>query len=79
MAERQQERFTVSPDVSDISLTCPIQPHELDKRLDFGLRDIARRVTTKAVLEGRGADILLRIYMAGMYHGFELGKGLVNG
>lgn len=51
------------------SLTCSVKPHELDARLRRGLEDICRRVAAKSAVEGRGADLLLRIYMAGFYHG----------
>lgn len=55
-------------------IACPIQPHELDKRIRSGMDDIVMKVVTRAVVEGRGQDLLLRVYMAGMYHGVELSE-----
>ena len=54
------------------TLTCPIQPHELDPKMRDGFSDLVRRVTAKAAIEGRGRDLLLRVYLAGLYHGAEL-------
>lgn len=56
----------------NISLSAPVHPGELDKRMYRGLNDLAGRVAAKAIREGRGQDILLRIYMAGLYHGMML-------
>ena len=53
-------------------LTAPIEPHELDKRTRDGMRDIVRRVVARSVIEGRGEDIFLRVYMAGMYHAQQI-------
>lgn len=53
----------------------PVQPYELDKRLRAGMDDIVRRVTAAAVIEGRGQDVFLRIYLAGMFHGQEIANG----
>jgi hypothetical protein len=36
------------------------------------MEDIVRRVVMRDVVEGVGQDLLLRVYMAGMYHGVEL-------
>jgi hypothetical protein len=35
---------------------------------------LASRVAARSVIEGRGQDLLLRVYMAGLYHGMELQK-----
>jgi predicted amino acid racemase len=58
--------------MKEISLCGPVQPYELDARLQRGLNDLIRRISAKAVIDGRGADIFLRIYMAGLYHGSVL-------
>ena len=57
-----------------IALVCPIEPYELDKRMRFGMGDLASRVAASCAAHGLGKDLLLRIYMAGIYHGVELGK-----
>lgn len=59
-------------DEINITLSAPIQPHELDKPMRHGMEDLVSRISARAVLEGRGQDLLLRIYMAGMYHATEL-------
>lgn len=54
---------------SGVSLTASVEPHELAKPMRDHLDDIVRRVTAAAVVEGQGHDLLLRVYLAGMYHG----------
>jgi len=58
--------------MGEVRLTAPIHPGELPRAMERGLADIAARVSARAVVEGRGHDLLLRIYMAGLYHGAEL-------
>lgn len=55
--------------MTDIDLLCPIEPHEIDKKQRFLWNDLLRRVTAKACVQGRGQDLLLYIYLAGLYHG----------
>lgn len=57
-------------------LTCPSKPHELDKHMRLGMQDIVDRVVLKACVEGRGKDLLLRVYSTGIYHGVELSEKL---
>jgi len=59
--------------MDDVSIVCPIQPHELDKKMRFGFEDICQRVALKSVYDGRGRDLLLRVYLAGLYHGVTVG------
>lgn len=54
------------------SVTAPIELHELDKPFRRGLEDLVERVTMKAVIDGDGRDLLLRVYLAGLYHGSEI-------
>jgi hypothetical protein len=58
----------------DLSLAAPVTPTEMDKHLRAGLQSLVERVAAKAVLDGRGRDLLLRIYIAGIYHGAALAK-----
>jgi hypothetical protein len=58
----------------DVSLHCPIEPHQLAKDHRRGIEDIVRRVTMSCTVQGAGRELLLRIYLAGMYHGIELTK-----
>lgn len=60
--------------MSEIGLVSPVEPYELDKRMRQGMEDICRRVATKSAVQGRGADLLLRVYMAGFYHGVKTGE-----
>lgn len=55
-----------------VSLASPIQPHELDKRMRRGLEDLADRVAERAIYDNGGRDLLLRVYLAGLYHGSEI-------
>jgi hypothetical protein len=59
---------------TDIPLVCPIEPYELDKQMRFGMSDLASRVAASCAAHGIGKDLLLRVYMAGIYHGVELVK-----
>lgn len=44
-----------------------------DERLfSFGIRDIARRVALAAVIRYRGEDLLLHMYLAGIYHAQDI-------
>ena len=51
------------------ALTSPIAPHELPKADREQMHDLVQRVSARAVIEGAGHDLLLRIYMAGFHHG----------
>ncbi len=64
--------------MSEIGLVSPVEPHELDRRIRHGVEDICRRVAAKSAVQGRGSDLLLRIYMAGFYHGAETGAEYVR-
>lgn len=56
----------------DMTLSCPIQPHQIDKLMRGGLEGICQRVAVRAALDGAGSDLLLRVYLAGIYHGAGL-------
>lgn len=58
--------------MTDIPLVCPIEPYEMDKRMRRGFNDIVDRVAASAAAHGLGKDLLLRIYLAGIFHGVEL-------
>lgn len=57
----------------EITIISPIEPHHLDKKQRFHFEDLCQRVTTASVIQGRGRDLLLRVYLAGLYHGIEVG------
>lgn len=54
------------------SIIAPVKPHELTKQQRERFSDLVRRVTVAAAVDGRGADLLIRVYMAGLYHGSEI-------
>jgi hypothetical protein len=60
--------------MSDVSLACPVEPYELDKKMRSGMAHLAARVVASCAAHGLGDELLLRVYMAGIYHGVELGK-----
>lgn len=60
----------------DVSLTAPIEPHQLDRKMRHGMNDLVARIAAQAAVQGRGHELLLRIYMAGLYHGMTLGERL---
>lgn len=53
-------------------LIAQIHPHELSKAMLKDMNDLVRRISCAAVIKGRGNDLLLYIYLAGLYHGSEL-------
>jgi hypothetical protein len=44
--------------------------------MERGLQDIVRRVAAASAAAGSGRDLLLRIYLAGVYHGVRLGSSV---
>lgn len=58
--------------MKDVPLACPIEPHEMSKALRCGMEDIVRRVVCANTLQGVGQDLLLRVYLSGLFHGMEL-------
>lgn len=56
----------------DIDLLAPIELYELDRRMRVGIENLVERVSAKAALKGRGRDLLLLVYCAGLYHGARL-------
>jgi hypothetical protein len=48
----------------------------LPKLMNRGMRDICKRVVSAAVVRHSGDDLLLHIYMAGVYHGAEMAAKL---
>lgn len=57
-----------------VPMTCPIEPHEMDKKMLLGMEDVVNRVVCAATMQGVGRDLLLRVYLAGLFHGVELSK-----
>jgi hypothetical protein len=58
----------------DVTLVCPIEPYEMPKPLRRGFDELVGRVVASAAAHGLGNDLLLRVYLAGFYHGVELSK-----
>lgn len=57
-----------------MNILAPIDPRDLDERLRFGLEAIVRKIIHQATRDWyKGDNLLLRIYMAGMYHAAEIG------
>lgn len=58
-------------------LTAPLHPGELPKAMRRGIEHIVERIVTASAVKGGGQDLLMRVYMAGVYHGAELaGQGI---
>jgi len=55
-----------------VSIACPIEPYMLDKRMRRGLEQMVDRVVAANVLQDGGHDLLLRVYLSGLYHGAEV-------
>jgi len=58
--------------MSNISVSAPLQPHELDKKELIRLQQVVKKVSSKAVIQGRGEDLLMRVYLSGLYHGMMM-------
>jgi len=57
-----------------VSVACPIEPHMLDKKMRRGFEDMVERVVMANVVAGDGKDLMLRVYLSGLYHGAEAAK-----
>lgn len=70
--------MTSTPETSrvaeEVGIVCPIEPHELERAHRRGMDNIVRRVLAASVVKGQGADLFLRVYLAGMYHGLKLDR-----
>ncbi len=60
--------------MTGVTLAASIQPHEIPRAMRDHLDDIVRRVVLAATVEGLGHDLMLRVYLAGMYHGALAGS-----
>ena len=58
--------------MTEIPLDAPLEPKELDAKALYDLQRIVRRVSAKAVFKGHGEDLLMRVYLSGLYHGMML-------
>lgn len=56
---------------SSTPILSPVKPHELTKQESSVMREILRRVIVAATIDGRGDDLMLRVYMTGIFHGFD--------
>jgi len=36
------------------------------------LQQVVKKVSSKAVIQGRGEDLLMRVYLSGLYHGMMM-------
>ena len=57
-----------------LEVTAPVKLHEVDKKQLADIQVIVEKVVCRAVVEGLGKDLLLRVYLAGLYHGSQVGK-----
>ena len=55
-------------------VTPPTPLREIDKATLDGMREVVRKVVCRATYEGVGYDLLLRVYLAGLYHGSQAQK-----
>ena len=62
-------------DSDELSVTPPIKLHEVDKKQLAAMQGIVDKVVCRAVVEGLGQDLLLRVYLAGLYHGSTVKRG----
>lgn len=57
---------------TEVDLLCPIMPYDLDRDMRRRWENLIERVSARAVIQGRGHDLLLYIYLAGFYHGVTI-------
>lgn len=49
----------------------PINFRSLPKAQQFGFEQLVNKVVASCVIRGAGADLLLEVYLAGIYHGSQ--------
>ena len=58
-----------------LKVTPPIKLHEVNKKQLAAMQEIVDKVVCRSVVEGLGKDLLLRVYLAGLYHGSTVKRG----
>lgn len=69
MAKPKEDTFT------DIEVAHPVIPEwysKENKRMVFGLRNIAEKVVKACIVRYGAQDLLLHVWMSGVYHGATL-------
>lgn len=59
--------------MADISISA-LYPAGLPVKHRRGLERIAERVAATCAVEGRGGDLLTRVYLSGLWHGYQLAE-----
>lgn len=53
----------------------PVALHDVDKKTLAGIKAIVEKVIFCASIEARGRDLMIQVYLAGMYHGAAAQSG----
>lgn len=59
-------------------MTSPVAPvnfRALPKADQFGFERVVEKVVANCVVKGLGRDLLIQVYLAGLYHGSEAAEG----
>ncbi|NPD16933.1 hypothetical protein HOY34_17205 [Xinfangfangia sp. D13-10-4-6] len=59
-------------------MTMPVAPIEfrsLPKAQQFSFERVVEKVVASCVIKGLGKDLLLQVYLAGLYHGSQSAAG----
>ena len=59
-------------------MTAPVAPinfRSLPKAQQFAFENVVNKVVASCVIKGLGSDLLLQVYLAGLYHGSQSASG----
>lgn len=58
--------------MGDISVLCPPPEGKEEQRLYAAMRDVVRKVVVNAAIHRPRSDVLVEVYLAGLYHAAKL-------
>lgn len=59
-------------------MTSPVAPvnfTSLPKKQQFAFQQVLNKVVTNCALQRQGNDLLMQVYLAGLYHGTQAAEG----
>lgn len=59
--------------MTDVSVLCPPPEGKVEQRQYRGMMDIVRKVVVNAAIHRPVSDVMLEVYLAGLWHGVKLG------
>lgn len=56
----------------NLSVLCPLPEGKDEQRAYANMRDVARKVVVNAAIHRHRSDVLVEVYLAGLWHGVKL-------